>query len=210
MAAVSFLYLIRHGEARGAEKRCIGRTDLPLTVEGYSQAEKLAHLLQNMPVDSLLYSPLERTRETARVISETCQITSMAYDSLLEIDMGDWDGLPFAEIQHRWPEAYLQRGHDFANFRPPKTQPVSGLRCHGESFADVADRAVPVLIQHATTVLPKHTAIVTHAGVIRACLCHITATPLQDIFRFHIPTGSITTLCHYRNKLKIQTIGLQP
>lgn len=105
------IYLVRHGETEwNRAGRMQGVMDSPLTDKGHEQTRKmgecLARLLDDAKNTSMVSSPLGRTRQTATNICkaigrdiETCQ-----YDNLLrEIDLGDWEGLDFAEIDQRYP-----------------------------------------------------------------------------------------------------------
>ena len=58
------LLLVRHSEATGQEP------EAPLTSEGYEQAEALAVLLRQEPIDRIVSSPFRRARETIAPFAE--------------------------------------------------------------------------------------------------------------------------------------------
>ena len=73
MANITF-YLVRHGEAENNVNH-IGNSvpekrKMHLTENGIRQVEETAVFLATQGIDAILASPLERTRETARIISE--------------------------------------------------------------------------------------------------------------------------------------------
>ena len=62
-----YLYLVRHGEHLDAEH---GLADGPLSPRGRRQAELLADRLSGVPLTHVWHSPLERSAESARAVSE--------------------------------------------------------------------------------------------------------------------------------------------
>ena len=204
-------YLIRHGDAAGAAGRCIGRTDLPLSSKGIGQAEQAAAYCARRSTAHIVSSPLQRTLHTATIMQTQCACPLTIEKQFTEIAMGPWDGLPFSTIKTQWPETYQQRGQHFATFRipPDHTQPNAPTDTTvSESFSDVAKRAWPALQQ--LTRLQGNIAVVTHAGVIRTCLCHLLQQSLQTLFQFNLPTGSITTVEYQHATWRVHDIGTLP
>lgn len=182
------LYLVRHGQAETPPKVCIGQTDIPLSETGTRQVfqDTLPQLKKlELSTPRLLSSPLLRTMQTAKIISDNLNIPVEQLAALKEINMGAWDGIPFSEIKQRWPEQYETRGKDFSAFRPP----------HGESFFDLQLRVIkalnPVCNETGSTI------IVTHAGVIRTLLCAVHNTSLQNLFDYSPQTGSVTVIAKH-------------
>jgi broad specificity phosphatase PhoE len=62
-----YLYLVRHGEQQDAEH---GLPDGPLSARGVRQARAIAERLGGVPFSSAWTSPLQRARETARIMTE--------------------------------------------------------------------------------------------------------------------------------------------
>lgn len=149
------VYLIRHGEPAftGNEPVCLGRLDLPLSDRGMAQAERLGNYFQSLPGLPVFTSPLLRCRQTASAIGGEAE----ACDGLIEVDMGQWTGLDFAEIRRRWPETYDLRGKAPAEIPPPG----------GESLIQCGDRALAA-VQTLLAARPgEDLVIVAHSGVNR-------------------------------------------
>lgn len=147
------VYLIRHAlpDFPGGERMCLGQTDIPLGAEGRSQAAAMARTL---PAVSRVYSsPLARAVETARAIAEP-----VILEGLLELSMGEWDGLTFREIQQRYPQLYAARGLD-STLSPPGSEP------EGEGLARFRGA-----LEQAAEEAPGDLAVVAHGGVIRQLL----------------------------------------
>ena len=93
------LYLVRHGQTDfcGGEKRCIGRTDLPLSEKGRHQALKLRDYFDNVELEAVYTSPLCRAVETARLaVGEKRELR--VREGLTEMDMGIWENQPLSSI----------------------------------------------------------------------------------------------------------------
>ncbi|MBU0578888.1 histidine phosphatase family protein [Patescibacteria group bacterium] len=64
------IYLVRHGETLGNQKKIHQEPDSPLSDIGLSQAHLVAHRFSKISFDALLASPYKRTQQTASEISK--------------------------------------------------------------------------------------------------------------------------------------------
>ncbi|MET9545140.1 histidine phosphatase family protein [Streptomyces sp. NPDC006627] len=101
------ILLARHGQTEWSlSGKHTGRTDIPLLDEGRRGAKLLGERLHRAPYDGLpdvevRTSPLARARET-------CEIAGFGdrarpWDTLMEFDYGDYDGMTPADIQAMRP-----------------------------------------------------------------------------------------------------------
>lgn len=106
------IFLIRHGQTEfNVQRRLQGRMDSPLTEVGEAQALRMGRALRDFVEDParwvVISSPLGRTRRTAEIVCATlglgCEIQTD--DRLMEIDVGDWEGLNGEEIEAMTPGA---------------------------------------------------------------------------------------------------------
>ena len=111
------IFLIRHGQTEfNLQRRLQGRLDSPLTELGVEQARRMGRVLKEAVSEpdtwTIISSPLGRTRRTAEIVCETiglgCQIETD--DRLMEIDVGDWEGLNGEEIEAVTPGARTEPG----------------------------------------------------------------------------------------------------
>ena len=65
------IYLIRHGEPErtGHVSRCLGHTDVALSIRGRKESMELADWFRSRPVEAVYASPLSRCMETAEYIA---------------------------------------------------------------------------------------------------------------------------------------------
>jgi alpha-ribazole phosphatase len=195
------LYLIRHADCRQDDvKRYIGQVDLPLNDRGRKQALSLSAALKNIPFRQIYCSNLNRSYETACIISQNRHEPIQQLSGIREINLGQWDGLSFAEIAEKFPEAYQHRGSDLVNFRPPE----------GESFHDLAMRVLPWFIKIMTADCGEPVLIVGHAGVNRVILCHILGMPLYNLFRFEQDYGAMNIIAVKNGIKKLLVMNGKP
>ncbi len=93
------LFVVRHGntfDPGDVVTRVGGRTDLPLSSSGRTQAEALAAHFADTRIEAALASPLERTRATARaILSRRTDAPALLIRSFLrEIDYGRDENQP--------------------------------------------------------------------------------------------------------------------
>jgi probable phosphoglycerate mutase len=63
------VYFVRHGESEGNAGSYFQDIDSPLTAKGKAQARFIAERCEKLPIEILVSSPAQRTKETALVIS---------------------------------------------------------------------------------------------------------------------------------------------
>ena len=101
------LLLIRHGSTLDNEQqRYSGQADVPLSPLGESQVALLGQQLAHEPIDIIVTSDLQRARATGAAIAHYHQAVVYEDPAIREISLGAWEGLTFAELRERDPEAY--------------------------------------------------------------------------------------------------------
>ena len=198
---VTILYLIRHGETEGAEKRRYkGTTDVPLSENGIRQMEQLSAYIvkeikncSNPPsppllkggkgglLDAVYCSDLKRAIKSAELIAEPHSINPIIVPSLRERNFGIWEGMSFDEIKEKYPEKF-----DAWAGNPLKFSPMGG-----ESTLEVKSRVMKALDEIIRNHNGKHFAIVAHGGVNRIILSHWLGIPLENIFRIEQDYGAL-------------------
>lgn len=188
---VTRLYLIRHGETQGADKkRYKGHIDVPLSENGIKQMERLAEHISaeaTSKLSAVYCSDLSRAIKSAEIIAEPHSIKPVVFKDLRERNFGIWEGMSFDEIKEKYPE----------EFKAWVSNPLKFSPMQGESTIEVKDRALKVL----KGVLEKHKdesiAIVSHGGINRIILCHLLGIPLENIFRIEQDFAAVNIIEFY-------------
>ena len=86
------VYVVRHGRTDWNDKGLTqGKSNVPINEKGIKQAMEAKDKLKNVTFDVCISSPLKRTLQTAKIITNgKCNIITSAL--LLERDMGDFEG----------------------------------------------------------------------------------------------------------------------
>jgi probable phosphoglycerate mutase len=162
------IVVLRHGRtAWNVERRFQGRTDVPLDDVGTEQAHAAGERLGRLDPAVVVSSDATRAAQTAEALAKHAGLPPVLDPRLREADIGSWEGLTREEVEERFPEEYhrWRLGHDVR-------------RGGGETYADVARRALPA-IEAALDHLPGgHTLVmVTHGGTARAVVGHLLGLP---------------------------------
>jgi probable phosphoglycerate mutase len=101
------IYLVRHGQTQwNRDHRIQGRLDSPLTELGREQAKRTGQALARLGLAGLpvAMSPLGRTRATTEILAGQVALGPVtAEPRLMELALGSWEGMTFAQIQARFP-----------------------------------------------------------------------------------------------------------
>ena len=102
------MVLVRHGETEWSRSgQHTGRTDVPLTEAGETNAGLLASRLERWRFAAVFTSPLSRASETCRLagLAEGAQVRQ----ELLEWDYGEYEGITTPRIREGRPGWLLWR-----------------------------------------------------------------------------------------------------
>ena len=191
---VKEIVLIRHAEsAANAGGVWNGRSDGPLSEAGEASLADLARRLRGWDFDLVLSSPLVRAVETARSFASEV----VTDEGLIEIDLGDWEGMAFTEVQER-------HGEELAEAISTRTLALGGT---GESLDDVAKRA-HVLVDEAFDRLEpgERAALVTHGGFLQSVLQRHLPGRGRRVHAF-AANASITRILHQFGRPRLVTFN---
>lgn len=183
------IFLVRHGATDwNLQGRCQGATDLALNETGIRQAEQIASVLTDEPIQGIYSSDLKRARQTAHLIGLKHRVAVQIEHDVRELDHGELEGLTFAEIKANYSD-FIHKW---------RTEPADVQVPGGERLADVAQRAWNGL----NRIIQAHTAdetiaVVSHNFPILSIICRLTGTPLNRYRTFHVDPCGVTRL-HYR------------
>lgn len=180
------LFLIRHGQTDWNIKGKIqGSCDIELNDTGIIQAEELSNkVLENKYEFSRIYSsPQKRAVRTAEILSKVTNVDYISMEGLEEINLGEWEGLSWAEVKEKFPTEYDEWYINRRYTKPPK----------GESYQDMVERVLTA-IHKIINENCDNVVIVTHSAVIMCIQCYLTNTPFDEMTKFKTENTSITEI----------------
>lgn len=181
----TIVFLVRHGLTdSNVTGYYMGSSDEDLNEVGYTQARRLSLRLARLPIASVCTSPLRRAHATAAVIAEPHKLEPEVLDDLVEIRLGDWQGLYVDEIKRRWQELWKQW----------RTDPSGLTMPNGESLDEVTERAVLAFEKVIRANRGKQTVIVTHDIIVKVLVAHVLGVSNSIYRRFEIGNASLSVI----------------
>jgi probable phosphoglycerate mutase len=177
--------LVRHGETEWSrDGRHTGRTDVPLTDVGRSQAEQLRDGLGEWRFTRVFASPLGRALDTCRLagFGDRAELS----DALLEWDYGEYEGETTPQIRELRPGWNLWRDG-----------------CPGgESAADVGARVDPLVLELKASA--GDVAVFAHGHLLRVLAARWVELPPGAGARFWLATATISVLGFERESAAVR------
>lgn len=166
------LYVVRHGETIwNSEGRVQGITDIPLTEKGRCDAMELIPLIKELNIDVVISSPLERTIETAKIITEGSMPINTD-DRIKERDWGLNEGALITEVDR------IDCWDVILNTK------VQNIEC----IQDFMDRVSSFIEEIKRKYSDSNVLIVTHSAVSRVIHYLLEGIPNDgDISKINIP-----------------------
>jgi broad specificity phosphatase PhoE len=169
-----------------------------LNERGRWQAGRLAEALAGEPLSTVYSSPLLRTLHTAEAIADKHGLPVQIEPRLIEMDIGEADGMTFAEVRTRFPgllEAWV------APDGPERPMPG------GERLLDVQRRAWKT-VQHLASVHPEQSVcVVTHNFVILSILASALGVDLAHFRRLRHSVAAVSVLDIRADRARLQRLN---
>ena len=189
------LLLVRHGlSSFNKERRIQGRDDLSnLSEEGHEQARALGRSLQDVSIQAVYSSPLQRAAATTASLLETQggQAPDPVFDDgLLEVDLEPWSGQTIDELMQGSTEAY--------KIWKQRPMELELQRRDGSSY-----KPLPELMEQArgfiSTLLERHSAtgndtvlVVAHNAILRCLMLVLLGEPDHGFRRLRVDNTSLS------------------
>ncbi len=145
-------------------------------------ARSLGDRIASVRVDAIYTSPVQRCRETAKIVATNWGLRPVPYRSFSEVDYGSWTGRKLSSLRRtkQWRELFASA----ARFRFPG----------GETLGEAQARAVAAAEGLAERHPDQTVAVVSHSDVIRAMLVHYLGMPLDLIHRLDVLPASASVI----------------
>ncbi len=148
------MIFLRHPSPDIASGICYGQLDMGIAKIGHEQIRKA--LVDTPKFTRIIASPALRCRKLASELAARENLELQFDERLWEMNMGDWEGIAWKDIDREKSNAWLKDAH--YNSTP-----------NGECFHDVQIRVSACIEEIVSTTNDHHqTVIVAHASPIRA------------------------------------------
>jgi len=192
------ILLVRHGQTdSNINGFYMGWSNEDINQEGYSQARKLAARLVDLPTSVIYSSPLKRAYNTALLLAEPHQLKTEVMQDLIEIKLGDWEGLHIDEIARGWPQLWQEW----------RTDPTGVTVPNGESFKQVVERVTRTFDKIAGANVDKNVLIVTHEIVVKVMAIYALGASYSIYRRFELGNASLSTVRITDGKARLITLN---
>jgi len=178
------LYLTRHGQTEwNLQKRMQGQNNSPLTELGEWQAVQLGNYLHDVQFDCIYSSSSPRALHTAELIRGERSIPIVTSNDLMEIALGEWEGMTYREANKRNPEQFHNLWHRSEKY----------YRCGNENFAELLRRTSGAIEKIAQQHNGETVLVVAHGMVLRTLYTYFKGQSICEIA--HSPQVVSACLC---------------
>lgn len=187
------LWILRHGETEwNVAGRLQGRLDSALTAQGREHAKAQGRILQHagLPEDvQVRVSPSGRARRTADLVLRGRNWPVTIDPDLVEVGLGDWQGLTEADIRVAYPEVDLSYDAHLWKFTGPACELLDAMVARVHRVLDA---------------LSGPTVLITHGVTSRVLRCVVLGLPPERLS--HLPGGQ--GVVHYISNGRAQCLTL--
>lgn len=167
-------YLVRHGQTIwNTLGQTQGHGNSPLTELGERQAENLASILKEYPIDMIFCSDLGRAIQTAEIIGKEINIDPIPTSSLREMGFGVWEGMKISDIESKYPEMFAKWRNEPDKVDIPGAETLTIVKERQDKFIDELNDKYE----------GKHILLVSHSVTVRVMLLSFLESHLKNIYR---------------------------
>lgn len=167
------VYFIRHGETDwNLQGRIQGHTDIPLNATGTSQAALLGELLGQVPFSAAFSSDLLRARQTAELVLKPRALPVIASTALRERSAGKMEGQSTDKLDQGVRPFFLSE-----NALNKETYLSNAWHPELKTTNSVLQRVMDFLFPLVNHYQEQPILVVSHGGVLRSLLDHLSFTP---------------------------------
>ena len=191
------LYFVRHGQTQwNAIARMQGQWNSDLSDLGREQASVHGRLLEQLDIQAIYASPLDRTRQTTEIIQQYVPLDASYDHRIMEWDCGHWSGYLYEEVKTQWADEWAALQADRFHYRGPGC----------ENYPDMIERSRP-FVEEVLANPAENIAIVSHGMIGRVMIGIIMeygetemlgfTQPNDVIYRVRVPRTGDRELHHY-------------
>jgi probable phosphomutase (TIGR03848 family) len=195
---MTLVLLIRHAHSVANGSGILaGRTEgVMLSPAGRKQAQELAKRLGEIPIKSLLSSPLERCEQTIspwlkKIADSNPKLKVHLDEDLSEVDYGQWTGRKLRSLSKE------------ALWKKVQEEPSKVTFPEGESMKAMQTRAMRALQRGLHKRGKGHIILVSHGDVLKAILASALNMHLDEFQRIVVDPASISILDYSSTKPRL-------
>jgi broad specificity phosphatase PhoE/ribonuclease HI len=187
------LVLVRHGVTDATKGKLfsggLASSNPPLNAEGREQARATGEWLAPLSgtFDSLVSSPVRRTRETAEILAEFFDLEVEEEPSIAEMEFGTWDGMSFTEVHEKWPDEMSSWLGD-----------LESAPHGGESFRVVEKRVLEGRDRMVASYAGQTVVVVSHVTPIKTLVADALGAPLEAVYRMELAPASVSVISYFK------------
>ncbi len=187
------VYLVRHMQTTwNALGKLQGVTDIELSEKGKEDADRFVEVIDLKNIDAIFSSDKLRTKYLAEKLASKYSLELQIAKDLHEVNVGDWAGLTWPQIEVEYKEFLVDWFKDSENIAMP----------NGESYAMLLKRVKRALL-NIKDKGNERIIVVTHGAVIRTLICDVLGVDLKNRSRFDVDNGSITKIEYHEEKFRL-------
>jgi broad specificity phosphatase PhoE len=188
--------LVRHGDhSLGMDVLAGDRPGVGLSAAGHQQITRLSQHLLGQPVHAIYSSPLQRTLQTAAILSQALGKPVQELDALHEVEFGAWAG---RSVQDLASDAHWQRWNAFRSGTPSPA---------GDLILRIQARVIPELLRLRDVHPDQTVVLVSHGDVIRSTIAYWLGVPIDLFIRIQIDVASVSAVSLYQDTARVKYVN---
>jgi len=153
-----------------------------LSKDGIAQVKKLTSSFENLKIDRIIASPMQRCLETVEGIAKSKKKRISVDERLIERNYGSWSRKKFCKLSR------------IKDWKVIQTKPSAFRFPQGESFKELEKR-IESLLKDLSRKYPKETILlITHGDVVKIAASLTVGSGLDNFQKFAVDPCSLTTL----------------
>ncbi len=192
------IILVRHGRTPwNKDKIFRGTIDIPHDEVGEKEALLAGEWLKNETIHAAYASPLSRAMDTASAIAQHHGVSVNELPGLIDINYGDWQGVPLAEVKVKYADLYQQW----------ETAPQTVRFPNGETLDEVRTRALAAVDEVMALHPDKTILLAAHRAVNKVLIAAFLGLDNSHFWRIGQDTTAINRFARVGDIWHIQLVN---
>lgn len=195
------IFLIRHGEShQNINDVLSGITDIPLSEKGKEQCSLLARYFENVEINKVFATPLQRAKDSARIIFPKHESLIEIAQSLIEFNYGNYEG-------------YKRSEYDSSNDKIIQqwiTAPSNLTFPGGDNIQEHAQKTLTGITKLANENKGMVIACISHRTTIRLILSQIIGLHLDNFRSLPCSNCGISEITYNNEEWRLNSLNVTP